>query len=88
MSDSSSPGFFRRTLPLRTALDKNKTSAACISVHAWGFFFFGGGGKQKYFTTLFVFFFLEASLAVVKHGHDSCGCDFPQSGSTRRRAAT
>lgn len=81
--------LFRRTLPLRTALDKNKTSAACISVHAWGFFFFfGGGGKQKYFTTLFVFFFLEASLAVVKHGRDSCGWDFPQSGSTRRRAAT
>ena len=29
----------------------------------------------------FFFFFLEALLAVVKHGRDSCGWDFPQSGS-------
>lgn len=63
--------------------------AQLVSLYMRGvFFFFGGGGKQKYFTTLFVFFFLEASLAVVKHGRDSCGCDFPQSGSTRRRGAT
>lgn len=48
--------LFRRTLPLRTALDKNKTSAACISVHAWGFFFFLEGEVNKSILRLCLFF--------------------------------
>lgn len=74
MSDSSSPGFSGGPYHSERRLIKTKR-AQLVSLYMRGgfFFFFGGGGKQKYFTTLFVFFFLEASLAVVKHGRDSCG---------------
>lgn len=57
----------RRTQLLRMVLDKNKTSAACISVHVWYFW------EVNKSSVLLWGFLLEASLAAVKHKDDSCG---------------